>query len=992
MHEVGFPLDLSVLTRLIPSLFFLAVGVFYFLRNTAAKYFDIGAAAAGGFDRELVAEDCTTKCSRCNSVRYCSEECQTSDWSSGHQRRCREIGITTLTPSARNSLRFRASRFGDCPERDQNKINFKPREVLFPYEEFVRYFNWDNTDLAPCGLMNCGNSCFANVILQCLSWTRPLVAYLLERGHRSECMRDDWCFFCAFQTHVERASQSRYPFSPVNIISRLTNIGGTLGYGRQEDAHEFMRYAIDTMQSVCLDEFGGEKMVPPRCQETTLVQYIFGGVLQSQVQCTVCNNVSEQYENMMDLTVEIHGDAVSLEECLDQFTAREWLQGDNMYKCDRCSDYVKACKRLTIRRPPNVLTIALKRFKGGRYGKLNKRISFPETLDLRPYMSQGGEGSDVYTLYAVIVHLDMLNASFFGHYICYIKDFSGNWYRIDDSEIESVELEDVLSQRAYMLLYSRIQARSPLPCATLGSQVQEEKETDTLATKPCQKELVESSMTIPDSFISNHVKGKTQSTKLKLTSDVSDRSWEVELDGQRFARGWKQFSVHHGVRNDDVLSFRHDGDMVFHVTPFGRSFSHQIQFISSTSEDENKDDEHNIFDDDVYDEEEEHADAGNDDDDDGDSTSEEELFPSSKKKAITETETSLEDSYLVTHVTSSNLGRNQMGISNKFARPNGLKDRQCEIDLLNEEGKSWTLELRHNKTTGQSYMCRGWTSFCQGNGIKAGSACRFKLVKNGTKPVLQLCPNTSTILHKKRDVPETEGDEIEYEDCLETPQMNQNRTVAIEFKPHMLRTGQLRLPTLFARDNGINEAGEITIVNKDGVEWKLHLVSVKGRGQFYIRGFKDCSRANGIKKVGDSFTLDVVRGGTSPILKICSKVNTKSEATFDGKQTTNRRPSRMIQAPRAEEEMETRVQKKARVSAEGGSSRRTRASNKLSVGPANLQHKKPLEPCSISDQVSKVRQSIVHTLTDVRQFRSELEIKEQNLETSLLEIDALGMI
>ena len=131
------------------------------------------------------------------------------------------------------------------------------------------------------------------------------------------------------------------------------------------------------------------------------------------------------------------------------------------------------------------------------------------------------------------------------------------------------------------------------------------------------------------------------------------------------------------------------------------------------------------------------------------------------------------------------------GISNKFARPNGLKDRQCEIDLLNEEGKSWTLELRHNKTTGQSYMCRGWTSFCQGNGIKAGSACRFKLVKNGTKPVLQLCPNTSTILHKKRDVPETEGDEIEYEDCLETPQMNQNRTVAIEFKPHMLRNGQL---------------------------------------------------------------------------------------------------------------------------------------------------------------------------------------------------------
>jgi len=43
---------------------------------------------------------------------------------------------------------------------------------------------------------------------------------------------------------------------------------------------------------------------------------------------------------MMDLIVEMHGDAGSLEECLDQFTAEEWLHGDNMYKCDRYKSYV----------------------------------------------------------------------------------------------------------------------------------------------------------------------------------------------------------------------------------------------------------------------------------------------------------------------------------------------------------------------------------------------------------------------------------------------------------------------------------------------------------------------------------------------------------------------------------------------------------------------------------------------------------------------------
>ncbi|CAL5440121.1 unnamed protein product [Camellia sinensis] len=353
--------------------------------------------------------------------------------------------------------------------------------ILFPYEDFVELFDWDKRGFPPCGLLNCGNSCFANAVLQCLVYTRPLVAYLLEKGHRKECRRNDWCFLCEFQTHVKRSSESRHPFSPIDILSQLPNIGGDLGYGKQEDAHEFMRFAIDTMQSVCLDEFGGEEALHPSTQETTLIQHIFGGHLQSQVICSKCNNVSNRYENMMDLTVEIQGDATSLEECLDLFTVRERLHGDNMYKCDGCNEYVVAWKRLTVRRAPNIVAIALKRFQSERFGKLNKRVTFPETLDLSPYMSEVGDGNDVYKLYAVVVHVDVLNASFFGHYICYTNDFCGKWYRIDDCKVMRVDLEEVLSQGAYMLLYSRVCARpscrKPIESLTKGKQqtVQEEE-------------------------------------------------------------------------------------------------------------------------------------------------------------------------------------------------------------------------------------------------------------------------------------------------------------------------------------------------------------------------------------------------------------------------------------------------------------------------------------------------------------------------------------
>ncbi|KAH9293897.1 hypothetical protein KI387_040898, partial [Taxus chinensis] len=336
----------------------------------------------------------------------------------------------------------------------------KPKKVLFPYETFVEFFNWDKANLVPCGLLNCGNSCFANVVLQCLTCTRPLVAYLLERSHMPTCARNDWCFLCELHQHIQRVYQSEEPFSPFGILCHIPKMGGNLGSGKQEDAHEFMRVAIDSMQSTCLDEFGGEKAVDPDSRLTTLICHIFGGYLQSQVICTQCLQVSNRYEHMLDLNVEIHGDVASLEDALDQFTGHEWLDGENKYYCDGCDTYVRAQKQLSILQAPNILTIALKRFQTGRFGKLNKRVTFPETLDLSPYVSEKEESLHVYKLYAVVVHVDMLNASFFGHYICYVKDLHGSWYRTDDSKVKRVELEEVLSQRAYMLLYTRICVRS----------------------------------------------------------------------------------------------------------------------------------------------------------------------------------------------------------------------------------------------------------------------------------------------------------------------------------------------------------------------------------------------------------------------------------------------------------------------------------------------------------------------------------------------------
>ncbi|KAK4782840.1 hypothetical protein SAY86_007214 [Trapa natans] len=485
MHVIGIALDLRWFLPFLFTAFAVVFGLLHLVKNAASKYFEVDAnfeaAGGGGFskatmpgpriDRPLCVtcgSDGPKACSRCKAARYCSQKCQAAHWKT-HKLECKD---------SQQSSKAKSGKILRVIENGTSKPLKQIKRVLFPYDEFVKLYNLERPGFPPCGLLNCGNSCFVNVVLQCLASTRPLVAYLLKRGHRSECRRNDWCFLCELQLHLERASDNRNPFSPENILSRLSNIGGNLGYGKQEDAHEFMRFAIDTMQSVCLDEFGGEKVVHPVSRETTFIQHTFGGQLQSQVICGKCNKISNQYENMMDLTVEIHGDAASLEDCLQQFTAKECLHGDNMYKCDGCNDYVKAWKRLTVHRAPNILTIALKRFQSGRFGKINKKVNFSDTLNLGPYMSEAGDGSNVYRLYAVVVHLDMLNASFFGHYICYTKDFSGNWYRNDDCKVTRVEVDEVLSQGAYMLLYSRVSPHLSCPMEISDSEPSSTKKSE----------------------------------------------------------------------------------------------------------------------------------------------------------------------------------------------------------------------------------------------------------------------------------------------------------------------------------------------------------------------------------------------------------------------------------------------------------------------------------------------------------------------------------
>ncbi|KAH1117282.1 hypothetical protein AAZX31_17G072100 [Glycine max] len=303
------------------------------------------------------------------------------------------------------------------------------------------------------GLRNLGNTCFLNSVLQCLTYTEPLAAYLQSGKHKTSCHVAGFCALCAIQNHVSRALQSTGRIlAPEDLVGNLRCISRNFRNARQEDAHEYMVNLLECMHKCCLPS--GIPSESPGAYEKSFVHKIFGGRLRSQVKCHQCSYCSNKFDPFLDLSLEIFK-ADSLQKALSNFTAAEWLDGgEKEYHCQRCKQKVKALKQLTIHKAPYVLTIHLKRFHAHDTGqKIKKKVQFGCALDLKPFVSGSNDGDVKYSLYGVLVHAGSSTHS--GHYYCYVRTSNNMWYTLDDNRVSHVSEREVLNQQAYMLFYVR---------------------------------------------------------------------------------------------------------------------------------------------------------------------------------------------------------------------------------------------------------------------------------------------------------------------------------------------------------------------------------------------------------------------------------------------------------------------------------------------------------------------------------------------------------
>jgi len=410
------------------------------------------------------------------------------------------------------------------------------------------------------GLINLGNTCFMNCILQALIHTPLLRDYFLADKHvckRTEVSRQ--CLVCEMsRLFQEFYSGVRTPHIPYRLLHLVWTHARHLAGYEQQDAHEFFIAALDVLHrhsiavrdstsaestsssnssSSSSQQAAAEKQTsenPNKCD--CIIDRIFTGGLQSDVTCTECDNISTTVDPFWDISLDLTSDrnviastansnsnnnksaansnsnnnnndnggvdgggggpisfsqqtanggslptvaaaaeTKTLGDCLHRFTRAEHLGSSAKIKCSKCHSYQESTKQLTMKTLPLVACFHLKRFEHSTrfHKKISNHISFPEDLDMTPFLSGCRSDDDPgaaaanassssmphlnssknrYSLYAVVNHLGTLDS---GHYTCFIRQHKDQWFKCDDHLITKATSSTVLQSEGYLLFYHK---------------------------------------------------------------------------------------------------------------------------------------------------------------------------------------------------------------------------------------------------------------------------------------------------------------------------------------------------------------------------------------------------------------------------------------------------------------------------------------------------------------------------------------------------------
>ncbi|XP_035531701.1 LOW QUALITY PROTEIN: ubiquitin carboxyl-terminal hydrolase 12 [Morone saxatilis] len=286
------------------------------------------------------------------------------------------------------------------------------------------------------GLVNFGNTCYCNSVLQALYFCRPfrekVLAYKIEEELFDNYMQQDAHEFLNYLLNTiadllqEEKSQERQQNGKLVQNGGGGGGGGSAGGGGSEGG----------------GGGGGEGEGGKETQQTW-VHEIFQGTLTNETRCLNCEAVSSKDEDFLDLSVDVEQNT-SITHCLRGFSNTETLCSEYKYYCEQCRSKQEAQKRMEVKKLPMILALHLKRFKYMTSCTATPncpyRVVFP--LELRLFNTSGDATNPdrMYDLVAVVVHCG--SGPNRGHYITIVKSH-GFWLLFDDDIVEKIDAQAI---------------------------------------------------------------------------------------------------------------------------------------------------------------------------------------------------------------------------------------------------------------------------------------------------------------------------------------------------------------------------------------------------------------------------------------------------------------------------------------------------------------------------------------------------------------------
>lgn len=283
----------------------------------------------------------------------------------------------------------------------------------------------------PKGLINLGNTCYMNAVLQSLYSIEPFRELILRSTHDKLLTSELADLFKSMKNSSVPVSPNDFKYAFSRHQSKFSGLG-------QQDAQEFLHYLINAIHEEANQASKRpRRSVPPRAPKTAdeawrqyrdivddspLVDLVVGQ-LCSTIICSQCHNKSHCWDPFWDLSLPlVRGRYNSkLSDIIQEFTAKETLDSDERPICSQCEKVTKSTKQIDLSRLPQLLILHLKKFTNDGYKLTSPEIKIDKQLTFNQMTT--------YTLKACISHHGHSSSS--GHYTSHCE-YASKWFHFND--------------------------------------------------------------------------------------------------------------------------------------------------------------------------------------------------------------------------------------------------------------------------------------------------------------------------------------------------------------------------------------------------------------------------------------------------------------------------------------------------------------------------------------------------------------------------------